>query len=84
MLRPCPAGSVVLVFVPKLLQSIMGMLEEEGLVDKVLVREYCWQLIPVDAELLSLELPHFFSQVWTTKKLSYKDFVQQTSRIFLT
>ncbi len=80
--------NIVLVFLPKLLQSILTYLEEEGLVDKaslnsdhclrpwrqlfvflqVLVREYCWQMIPVDTDVFSLELPLFFSQV---KKLSY-------------
>ena len=47
-----------LVFVPKLLQSIRGLIEEEGMVDEVKTFEFMWELIPLDANLLSLELPY--------------------------
>ncbi len=67
VLRSCASASastnVVLVMVPKAPQSVLSLLEEEGLADRVAVREFCWQMIPVDADVLSLELPHFFSQV---------------------
>ena len=48
-----------MIFVPRLLQSIAKMLEEEGVSGLVTPLDYMWQLIPLDSDLLSLELPGF-------------------------
>ena len=51
-----PSLSFHIMFVPRLLQSIANLLEEEGLVGKVTVSEFMWQFIPLDSQLLSMEL----------------------------
>lgn len=62
--------NIYFVFVPKVLQSILILLEEEGLMDKVHVTEFMWQLIPLDADLLSLEMPNFMQSVICQEDLS--------------
>ena len=47
-----------MVCVPRALQSLHRLIEQEGMAEKIQVREFMWQLIPLDADLLSLELPH--------------------------
>ena len=49
-----------LVCLPKALQSIRILLEEEGLAEIVTPHDYMWQMLPLDSDLLSLEMPEFF------------------------
>ena len=51
-----PSLTFHIIFVPRLLQSIKILLEEEGLAGKISLSEFMWQLIPLDPQLLSMEL----------------------------
>ena len=49
------------IFTPKLLKEIDILFEEEGIHGKIVVHDYMWELIPLDYDLLSLEMgPQFF------------------------
>ncbi len=70
--------SPVAIFVPILPQAVLTLFEEEGLADKVTLREYAWQLIPVDEDLLSMELPSFFRRTIVDGDLTYLGAVSKT------
>lgn len=53
-------GEVHVILLPRLLQSISRLFEEEGLAGHTVLHQYSWELIPLDYDLLSLELPQYF------------------------
>ena len=52
-----------LIFLPKILKQTEIILEEEGLHGKVTLHSYMWEPIPLDYNLLSLELPLAFTEL---------------------
>ena len=56
-------SSCHLIFLPKILRQTEIILEEEGLHGKVTLQSYMWAPIPLDYNLLSLELPLAFTEV---------------------
>ena len=52
-----------LIFLPKILRQSELIIEEEGLHGKVILHSYMWEPIPVDYNLLSLELPLAFTEM---------------------
>jgi len=53
-------GKIHVVLIPRKLIAIEKLFEEEGLAGVVDLHEFCWEFIPLDYDLLSLELPSFF------------------------
>ena len=53
-------GKVHVILMPRKLLAIEKLFEEEGLAGVVELHEFCWEFIPLDYDLLSLELPSFF------------------------
>ena len=63
-------GTVHIILLPRKLQSIQCLLEEEGLAGFVELHQWCWEFVPIDYDLLSLELPsflrtHFLCSDWS-------------------
>ena len=56
-------SSCHLIFLPKILKQTEIILEEEGLHGKVTLHSYMWEPIPLDYNLLSLELPLAFTEL---------------------
>jgi len=54
------SGKIHIILVPRKLPSISQLFEEEGLAGFVHLHEFSWEFIPLDYDLLSLELPSFF------------------------
>lgn len=52
------------IFMPKMLKEIDILLEEEGAHGKITIHDYLWELIPLDYDLLSLEIPSFFTSTF--------------------
>ena len=52
-----------LIFLPKILRQTELILEEEGLHGKIVLHSYMWEPIPLDYNLLSLELPLSFTEL---------------------
>jgi len=63
-------GKVHLILLPRSLTSCAALLEEEGLAGHTQLHSYCWEFIPLDYDLLSLELPSFFRDTFVTGDLS--------------
>ena len=57
------SSSTHLIFLPKILRQTEIILEEEGLHGKVVLHSYMWEPIPLDYNLLSLELPLAFTEL---------------------
>lgn len=49
-----------MVVVPRLVSWVMGLLEEEGLYEIITTHEFTPEFIPLDDDLLSLEMTTFF------------------------
>lgn len=49
------------IVVPKLMNLIQSLFESFGQLDYVTLHSYSWDFIPLDLNLLSLEMPHFFN-----------------------
>ena len=56
--------NVHLVFLPRVTTVVSTLLEEEGLYDKVSLHSYMWELMPLDHDVLSMELPHLFGDLF--------------------
>jgi len=56
--------NVHLVFLPRVTTVVSTLLEEEGLYDKVSLHSYMWELMPLDHDILSMELPHLFGDLF--------------------
>jgi len=63
-------GKVHVILMPRKLNSIEKLFEEEGLAGCVELHEYCWEFIPLDYDLLSLELSSFFKSQFVSGDLS--------------
>ena len=50
-------GVTHIIVLPRKLLSIEKLFEEEGLSGYIELHEFCWEFIPLDYDLLSLELP---------------------------
>ena len=60
-----PANAVIhLVFLPRVTTVVTTILEEEGLFDRMGLHSYCWELMPLDHDVLSMELPHLFGDIF--------------------
>ena len=59
-----------LIFLPKILHQCEVILEEEGLHGKVVLHSYMWEPIPLDYNLLSLEQPSAFAELYVQDDLS--------------
>ena len=46
------------------------LLEEEGAHGKITIHDYLWELIPLDYDLLSLEIPSFFTSTFVHEETS--------------
>jgi len=53
-------GKIHVILMPRKLLSIEKLFEEEGLAGVVELHQFSWEFIPLDYDLLSLELPSFF------------------------
>jgi len=53
-------GQVHVVLLPRLLASIQRLFEEEGLGGHTLLHGFAWEFVPLDYDLLSLEMPGYF------------------------
>lgn len=62
--RNSPGISYHIIYVPRSLHQVEVLLEEEGLYGKVTVHDYAWEIIPLDYDLLSLEFPSLFKQIF--------------------
>ena len=58
------------IFMPKILKEVEILLEEEGAIGKITVHDYLWELIPLDYDLLSLELGNFFQTTFVNEDSS--------------
>ena len=56
--------SVHLIFLPKVVHGIEGVLEEEGLYGKVNLHSFAWELIPLDHDIFSMEMPWIGSDIF--------------------
>lgn len=65
------ARSYKIVFVPRKLHICERILESEGVMGHVTMDEFPLDLIPLDADLLSLELPGFFKSFYLDKDITY-------------
>ena len=53
-------GKIHVILMPRKLLAIEKLFEEEGLAGVVELHEFCWEFIPLDYDLLSLELHSFY------------------------
>ena len=67
-----------LIFLPKILRQSEIILEEEGLHGKVILHSYMWEAIPLDYNLLSLELPLAFTDLYASGDLSQLSIISQS------
>ena len=51
---------VHVILLPRKLQAIERLFEEEGLAGHTVLHEFSWEFVPLDYDLLSLELPQYF------------------------
>lgn len=58
------------IFMPKILKEVDLLLEEEGAYGKITVHDYLWELIPLDYDLLSLEIDNFFQSTFIDEETS--------------
>jgi len=58
------------VFMPKMLKEVDILLEEEGAHGKITIHDYLWELIPLDYDLLSLEIGNFFTSTFVNEETS--------------
>ncbi|XP_065225969.1 vacuolar protein sorting-associated protein 33B [Planococcus citri] len=64
--------SFYLILVPRKLFSVMQLLEEEGVYERVTVFSLHWELIPLDNNsILSLEMKNFFSYLFVNGDQSF-------------
>lgn len=54
---------VHVVVVPRLVSWVTGLLEEEGLYGALKLHEFCPDFIPLNDDLLSLEMTSFFRYI---------------------
>merc|ERR1712223_2347870 len=66
------------IFMPKLLKEVDIFLEEEGAHGKLTIHEYLWEMIPLDYDLLSLELNQFFERTFKDEEYSLLHSVSQS------
>ncbi|KAJ0175332.1 hypothetical protein K1T71_009473 [Dendrolimus kikuchii] len=59
-----------IIIVPKVLCSYDSVLESRGLYGIVKLHTFSWDLMPLDEQLLSLELPFLFKQLYVEQNLS--------------
>lgn len=69
-------NSVHVVVVPRVVSWVTDLLEEEGLYGALILHEFCPDFIPLDDDLLSLEMTSFFRCVRTvlymgTQRMSF-------------
>lgn len=58
------------IFMPKMLKEVDILLEEEGAHGKITIHDYLWELIPLDYDLLSLEIGNFFTSTFINEETS--------------
>jgi hypothetical protein len=70
-LRSCRNSTVTpyIVFVPKAMHALRSLIEEEGLSDIAHSMDYMWQLMPLDSDLFTLEVPGFFKSTFVKADL---------------
>lgn len=59
-----------IIIVPKVVSSYDSMLENRGLYDIVKLHTFAWELMPLDDQLLSLELPFLYRQMFVDQNHS--------------
>lgn len=59
-----PNGKYHIIFVPKLLVPVELLFEEEGLIGKVVLHVFEWELIQLDSKVLSFECPEIYKQLF--------------------
>ena len=58
------SSNVHVIVLPKILSHVHTLFEEEGLFDKVSLHSYMWELMPLDHDILCMELPHLFGDLF--------------------
>ena len=53
---------VHIILLPRNLEVIQRLFEEEGLAGYTVIHSYTWEFLPLDYDLLSLELPQVLTQ----------------------
>ena len=66
------------IFTPKVLKEIEILFEEEGVTGKIVVHDYMWELIPLDYDLLSMEMNPFFHAFFGQEEHSFLPSVAQS------
>ena len=66
------------IFLPKMLKEIDILFEEEGIYGKITIHDYIWELIPLDYDLLSLEMNTFFQSTFAQEDHSLLPSVAQS------
>ena len=66
------------IFTPKVLKEIEILFEEEGVTGKIVVHDYMWELIPLDYDLLSMEMSPFFHAFFGQEEHSFLPSVAQS------
>ncbi|CAK1542394.1 unnamed protein product [Leptosia nina] len=59
-----------IIIVPKIISTYDSILESRGLYDVVKLHSFSWELFSLDEQLLSLELPFLYKQVFVEKNQS--------------
>ena len=57
-------------FPEKCLTSLRSLIEEEGLSEMVHPRDFSFQLMPLDSDLFTLDMNHFFKSAFVRADLS--------------
>ena len=65
------AGLTHVILLPRKLLALQKLFEEEGLVGYVELHQYSWEFIPLDYDLLSLELPGLLRSQYLCGDLSF-------------
>ena len=65
------SGVTHIIVMPRKLLSIEKLLEEEGLAGYVELHEFAWEFIPIDDDILSLEIPSVLRTQYLCGDLSY-------------
>merc|ERR1712038_1973000 len=72
------SASTKVYFVSPTLANAKIFLEEEGAHGKLTIHEYLWEMIPLDYDLLSLELNQFFERTFKDEEYSLLHSVSQS------
>lgn len=70
------------IVVPNLLFTFQSLLESEGLAGLVALHRFSWDFIKIDRNLLSLEFPNVYRDVFVRRDTSMLSSIARTLRVF--